>query len=452
MSSEKEARRFIQKAGEALSWSAGFLALPWIKVKGLLKVDEKVPSYSIGADGVLSINPKWYNEQRSDERVFELAASMMTFLMRHHDRGVDLGVTDPATGGPTPGQEQNHAVWNRARAMVVNAPLAADSIGKAPADALMPPPGYKGTLDAESLYYWLLKNEPPPPPSDDNNGQGQGQGGAQPPPPSPHAGGDTQPPQQPSQKPDQSDGEGGSGQAPQTGQPAQGSGGLSPDDIDQMRREVEALARMAGQGTHCVDALKPKTVRTNYKSVIGAGLDCASTESSERTKNTYSRAARRESFDENTIKPGRIGEDPSICVVIDFSGSTGMFAQKFVDHAQKVATDFPNVKVLLIAHTDRVTYQSWLKPGGDAAKLEEASRFSGGTSFAPAYDAARLEARKLIGGKFDALCHFTDGDNISSVWPMPPARRFVVGLCGGQFGSTPLPCPAKVIPVTMGDR
>lgn len=446
----KEATRSLQKAGESLSWTAGFIALPWLKVKPQAEVSDKIETYSIGADGKYTVNPKWYASQRPDERVFELAGGMMKFLMRHFDRSVALGLTDPTTGAALPGQEHNKSVWDRASAMVINAPLQADAIGRAPADAIFPPGDYKGPLDAESLYYHLLKQTPPPPPGQPPPPQG-GQGAGQPPPP--HAGGGTQPPQQPQgggDKKDQGDGDGGDGNAPQTGQPGQGAGGLSPDDIDQMRRECEALARQAGRGSHCVEALKPKTVRTNYRSVIPAGLDMANTEASERTQTTYSRAARREALDPGVILSGRIGTDPTIVVVIDFSGSTMAYAQKFVDHAQKLATDFPQTKILLIAHTDRVTYKAWLKPGGEPAKLSEASKVSGGTDFAPAYDAAREEARKLPGARFDSLVHFTDGFNYRE-WPMPPAKRLVVGLCGADSaGHTPLPCPAKIIPVSMG--
>ncbi len=446
----KEALLNVGRAGETLVWNAGYIALPWLKLKAKAKADANVKTYSISADGEYRINPKWYASQRPDERVFELATSMMTFLLRHHDRGVALGVVDPQTGGPMPGQEHNHGVWNRARAMVVNKPCHEDSIGRAPADAVMPPSDYKGHLDAESLYYWLLKNEPPPPPGSPPPGGGGGGGGGQDQQQAPpHAGGNVQPP--PAGQP----GEGGEGEGEGEGgdpgqQKAPGGGGqLTADDIDQMRRDVETMARQAGRGTHLAEALRPKKVRTNYRSVIGAGMDVANTESSERTKKTFSRASRRESLDPSIVLAGYEGSDPTLAVVIDFSGSTGMFAQKFVDHAQAVATSYPNTRILLVAHTDRVTYQAWLKPGGEPAKLSDASKFSGGTDFAPAYDAAREEAKKLPGAKFDALVHFTDGYNFSA-WPRPPSRRLVVGLCGDGHGITPLPMVAKVVPVTMG--
>lgn len=457
MSTERDAKVAklqLQTAGESLMWVAGCIAIPWLKVKTAAKTDDKVKTYAIGADGVVTVNPQWFASQRPDERVFELATSMMTFLLRHHDRGVDLGVVNAETGGPMPGQEQNYAVWNRARSMVVNKPCHDDAIGRAPADALMPPNGYKGTLDAESLYYWLLANEPPPPPGGDEGQSPDGGGDEGQPQPSPHAGGPVQPPQAPQKGDGEDDAEDGSPGEGEGSKPGGSGSQMSADDIDQLRREVEAMARqeaqIAGRESHLADALKPKRVRTNYRNVIPAGLDVANTEASERTQTTYARAARREALMPEVILPGYQGTDPSVCIVIDFSGSTGIFAQKFVDHAQKVATDFPNTKILLVTHTDRVTYKAWLKPGGDAAKLEESSKFSGGTDFAPAYVTAKEEAARLPGGKFDSVVHFTDGYNIGNKWPMPPCRRFVVGLCGSGEGITPLPMVTKVIPVTMG--
>jgi predicted metal-dependent peptidase len=216
-----------------------------------------------------------------------------------------------------------------------------------------------------------------------------------------------------------------------------------------MRREVEALARQAGKGSALCGALRPKVTRTNYRAVIGAGLASASTESSERTKKTYSRAARRESLVPGLLLPGKVGEDPSIAIVIDVSGSvTRAMAQKFINHAMTIATQYPSVRLYLISHTSEVCWQGWLKAGGDPKAIEQASAFTGGTDFAPAYDAARKVAPQ---GKFDALVHFTDGYNFGA-WPMPPARRLVVGLCGGDKLPMDTPMPAKVIPVTEAEE
>jgi hypothetical protein len=428
----KEAQRNLGKAGEALSWSAGFIALPWLKVRGKAEASTEVETYSIGADGALKVNPKWFASQRPDERVFELAASMMTFLLRHHDRGVALGIVDPSTGGPLEGQEHNHSLWNRARAMVVNLPLQQDAIGRAPADALFPPGDYAGALDAESLYITSQDHAPPPP--------GKVKGRA-----APHSLRRT-PVAVFSLRPAVTNKI--RATTPGVGQRLRAlsrvDGVRSPDDIDQPAR-VRSAGQQAGRGSARGRGAQAQVARTNYRQVIGAGLDVANTEASERTQNTYSRASRREGLMEGLLLPGKIGMDPSICVVIDFSGSTSFYAQKFVDHAQKVATDYPDTKIYLIAHTDRVTFESWLKPGGDPVELAEASRTSGGTDFAPAYEAARKVAPR---GKFDSLCHFTDGFNFGD-WPMPPARRLVVGLCGDGHGTTPLPMPAKVIPVTV---
>jgi len=440
----QNALKLLQKAGESLAWTAGYIGMPWAKLKGKAKADASIETYSIGADGVLSVNPTWLAGQRHEERVFELAASMMRFLLRHHDRGVSLGIVDPETGAPTKGQEHEHSLWGKACASIVNHALREDSIGKPPADCVFPPEDYTGAQDAESLYYHLLKVTPKPPPS---GGQGQ-QPSSPPPNPPPHAGGHPQPPGGKGEEGDDENDPAGQGPG-QSPSPQASGGDMSPDDIDQLRRSVEALAKMAGKGTHIVDALTPRVARTNYRNVIGAGLDFATTESSERTTKTYSRASRREGLLEGLVLPGYLGADPSICIEIDKSGSTEQYAQKFIDHAFKVAKDYPNVKMYLVVHTDRVCWEGWVKPGGDSKILHDASRFSGGTSFAPGYEAAKKVAPR---GKFDALVHFTDGYNFGP-WPMPPARRLVVGLCGDgdTEGITPLPMPAKVIPISMGE-
>lgn len=435
----REALRALEKTGESLAWTAGYIGMPWAKLRTIAKADSSIETYSIAADGVLSINPEWYSAQRGDERVFTLAASLMRFLLRHHDRGVQLGVVNSAGGAPE-GQEHEHKLWGQACAMVVNAPLKKESIGRAPADALFPPENYAGNPDAESLYYHLLKVTPPPPPGE----QGDEGGGESP--PSPHAGGQVQPRGGKGEQGDEETEAGGNGEG-QSPSPS-ASGGMTSEDIDNMRRGVEALARLAGKGTSIVDALTPKVARTNYRHVIGAGLDFATTESSERTTKSYSRASRREGLLEGLVLPGHIGSDPSVCIQIDKSGSTDQFSQKFIDHAFKVARDYPNVKMYLVVHTDGVCWEGWVKPGGDSKVLHDASKFSGGTNFTPGYEAARKVAPR---GKFDALVHFTDGYNNAGAWPVPPARRFVVGLCGDGEGITPLPMPAKVIPISMGE-
>lgn len=447
-SARRAALRQLQHTSEALAWLAGYIGLPWAKLKHKVKVDETVDTYAISADGVLTINPTWFASQRPDERVYVLAASIMRFLLQHHARGVDLGIVDPKTAGAPEGKEHEHGLWGEACASVINYPLREDGIGRPPADAVFPPADYKGSPDAESLYYYLVKVRPkPPPPPPPNEGGGQDNSDSEDEsPPSPHAGGHPQPPQDQNEKKDGQDQKENQGQ---DGGDQASEAPLTPDDIEGLRRAVEHLAQLAGKGSHVVDALKPKVARTDYRRVIGAGLDFANTESADRTTKTYARASRREALLEGLILPGYVGSDPSVCIVIDKSGSTSAYAQKFIDHAYKVARDYPQVRMYLIVHTSIVTWEDWIKPGGDVKKLEEASRASGGTAFQPAYAAARVVAPR---GKFDSLVHFTDGFN-NEDWPLPPARRLVVGLCGSvsEAATTPLPCPAKVIPISMED-
>lgn len=434
-----QATRAIQKTGEVLSWVAGFISLPWLKNKSKTKITRDVPAWAISADGALSLNPEWLQGARPDERVFNLAHGQMRFLMRHHDRGVDLGAVDPVTGGAPEGQEHQHKLWGEASASVVNAALKSDMIGRPPADAVFPPHDYAGSLDAESLYLHLLKTRPPPPP-----GQGGGQsGGAQPP---PQAGGHPQPPQA-GEEPAQGEKDGQGGNAPQ---PQGGGAGAPPtsDEIDEMRRQVEALARQAGIGKSICEALRPKITRTNYRAIIGAGLDCASTEASDRTHNTYARASRREGLMEGLVLPGKIGTDPSICVVFDASGSVARgLLKKAAGECLKLATEFPHVRIYLVTHTSEVCWEGWIRAGGSVRDIEAATAFTGGTDFEPAYLAAAKVAPR---GKFDALVHFTDGEN-GGEWPMPPARRLIVGLCGNETLPQETPIRAKVIPVTEAE-
>lgn len=433
---KSQAFTLIQKAGNALAWSAGFIALPWMKVKGKTKFDRSVAQWTISADGTFTYNPDWLKSARPDERQFSIAHGALRFLLRHHDRGVDLGVVNPADGTAPEGKEHEHALWGEACASVVNAPLKADKIGHAPDGSVFPPADYAGSLDAESLYQHLLKVRPPPPPGQKPQG-----GGQQPP---PNEGGVPQPPAS-GQAP-------GAPDSPNGGQQPQGGAGESPaptpDEIDDMRRQVEALASQAGQGSSTCAMLRPKISRSNYRSVIGAGFSDSQTEASDRTQNTYSRVRRREALMEGLIQPGKIGSEPTICVVLDASGSVSReLLAKCAGECVKIATEFPNVRLLLITHTDRVEFCEWIRPGGDVSAITRATGYSGGTSFEPAYDRARELAPR---GKFDALVHFTDGENFGD-WPMPPARRLIVGLCGAETLPQPTPIRAKVMPVTEGE-
>ncbi len=118
---------------------------------------------------------------------------------------------------------------------------------------------------------------------------------------------------------------------------------------------------------------------------------------------------------------------------------------------RRLASQYPGSRVYVISHTSDVVWQGWLKDGGDAKQLAEATAFGGGTDAKPAYDAAR----KIRPRGFDAGVHFTDCELCDDVWPTVPAKRFVVGACGlasnGVPHGTPVPPGTRVIPVAMAE-
>jgi len=446
----KATKAAFDRWNETMMWSHGHLALASLKTKHLLKVsrDTKFKSAAVDGRGVQTYDPDYATSIDQQEGVFVVAHENLHTLLRHHDRAAALGLITPE-GGVTTGQEIELPRFWRACDMVINAPLVKDRVGRMPAGGLLPPDTYKGPLEAEALWYWLQQNEPPqppPPPDAGANGgapaQGCGPAETGQPPPSDEQGEGPSEAQSPTQgQGDPTDQQGPQGEAP----------GLSGDEIDQLRRDCEAMARQAGKGTHVADLLKPKAERTDWRAVLRSGFDKANTESSERTRKTYSRASRREALMEGQIKPGYIGEDPSVCVVFDVSGSVARdLVQKAAGECLKLASQYSGTRVYVVSHTSEVVWEGWLKAGGDVKQLIEATGFSGGTDAKPAYEAAR----KVKPKGFDALVHFTDCELCDPEWPTVPAKRFVIGACGlasnGVPHGTPPPPGARVIPVTVG--
>jgi predicted metal-dependent peptidase len=146
--------------------------------------------------------------------------------------------------------------------------------------------------------------------------------------------------------------------------------------------------------------------------------------------------------DDLIMTPGKIGTEAWVAFAGDVSGSmTDEGRQTLIGFIESTAREFPDVRVFLVTHTDRVEWKGWMKAGGDLGAAKAATGFSGGTDFKPAYDAVR-EAGK----KFDALVHFTDGYNAGE-WPECPARQLIVGLWGSGHGMTTPPAGAQVVPV-----
>lgn len=439
---QKACRTKIGAAGMTLVATAPHFGLAWAHMRPRAKVPSATRggTWEVDNKGVMYADPHFTATLSAAQAQFVLAHEIMHVLGGHFERAIALGLID-SSGKITPGKEQEIDVWGQATDMAINNALRADKIGDAPKDALFPPQEYldqKFRLDAESIFFWLLKN----PQHQQGGGQGQPQPGGQPGGKAPGAG------CLPIPSPD---GAGASeGQAPgQAGdKPGQGPS-LPAIDWKEVARGVEALARQlggkfAGKGSAVADLLAPTPSRTDWRKLCRQGFEHVSSEAEERSIRSFSRIARRPEVTAGILRPGHIGTEGTLAGVCDVSGSIGReTVAKIAGHMLRICRQFPTVKVIFVAHTDQVVYAKVLKAGGSIADIMEGLKHSGGTAAQPAYE----EVLKLNKGrKVDTLIHFTDG-YIEHVWPDVPAKQLIVGQCGDGQGGTPKPHGARIVPI-----
>ena len=338
---------------------------------------------------------------------------------------------------------------NIAQDAIINQALNDDGVGTMPKCgvtlAQFIAKGYTGPRDSVALYEWLSENPkkaPPPPAAGEGGEPGEGEAlqGCS---PSGIPGDEPPPAEGDNEGKGQGEGEGEEGQGP--GAPGQGQseGDKLKGKIrsERARATLKEASQKAGAGTAIADLLAPRPTRASVRQLIRQGFERASVTALNRVRPSYSRAGRR-SIDDLLPTPGKIGTEAWVAFAGDVSGSmTEEGKATLIGFIESTAREFPDVRVFLVTHTDEVTWQGWLKTGGDVAKAKEATSFSGGTDFKPAYDAVRDAGRK-----FDVLVHFTDGFNAGE-WPESPARQLIVGLWGSGHGATPMPAGAKVVPV-----
>lgn len=439
-----EIRATQQKVGAAglgLVVCAPHFGLAWGKMRPMAKVPGPTQqgTWEVDRRGVMWVDPEFTATLSIDEAVFVLAHEIMHVLCDHQGRSVALGLRDER-GYTMPGQNLKLRVWGIAADMAINHALKKDNIGKCPASGALPPKEYITAglrLDAESIYYWLLQR------IDEGGGAS-----FMPDPdaePMPTAGclpvqGETPAP--------------GAGEPDEQGVAGKGMGnapGMSPEEVRQMRREVELTAqqmggRLAGKGSAVAELLAPTPSKMDWRRLCRQGMEHVDSEAEERSVRTYARLPRRPGLSKSILRPGRIGTSGTLAAVCDVSGSISReTVRKIAGHMLRICSQFPTVKVIFVAHTDRVEYSKVLKPGGSVDDIMEGLKHSGGTAAQPAYD----EVKKLAKGKpVDTLIHFTDC-YIEDVWPVVPAKQLVIGKCGDGQRHTEPPPKARMVPVDV---
>ncbi|MFZ2152080.1 MAG: hypothetical protein WAV09_03170 [Minisyncoccia bacterium] len=397
------------------------------------------------------VNAEFTQGLTSGELQFIIAHETMHIALDHVERARSIGAHTP---------EQKHTL-NIAEDAIINQALIDDGIGIMPTGekagvtlAQFISKGYPGERDSMILYEWLMENQkhcPKPPPAGEGEGEtGEGEGALQGCSPS-GTPGDEPAPSEGSQGEREGEGQGegeGEGQTP-------GAPGNAPSEsqrmksklrVERARATLKEASQKAGSGTAIAELLAPRATRASVKQVIRRGFEQASVSALNRQLPTYSRAGRR-SVDNLLPTPGKMGTEAWVAFAADVSGSMSDEGKAaLIGFIGQTAREFPDVRVFLVSHTDEVVWEGWLAQGGDVKKAQAAAAFSGGTSFAPAYDAVRKARAK----RFDVLVHFTDGYN-GADWPECPARQLVVGLWGSGSGMTTPPLGAQVVPVAAID-
>lgn len=431
----------IVDAGIALAYSNKGAGIAGVWVEFLRQhiqiTNDKCPTWMVDGRAV------WVNEQWTSG----LTPTEIQFLIAHETMHIALDHTNAdmarAVGATTPELQK---LLNIAQDAIINQALIDDGIGSMPTgkkagvtlDQFIRE-GYTGPRDSVVLFEWLREECPEMGAcsgADGEPGEGEALKGC-----SPSGVPGDEPPESEAKGKGEGQGEGeGEGDAP-----GQGTG--AADDLKRKIRAERARATLkeasnkAGSGSAIAELMAPRPTRATVRQLIRQGFERASQTARNRSKPSYSRASRR-SIDDSIVMPGRIGTEAWVAFAGDVSGSMSDEGRAtLISFIESTAKEFPEVRVYLVTHTDRVEFADWMRAGGDLSKAKQASGFSGGTAFAPAY-----EKIANAGKKFDVLVHFTDGYN-NGEWPECPARQLIVGLWGSGHGMTPPPAGTKVVPV-----
>lgn len=407
------------------------------------KEDPKASTFNVSPKFEIRFNPEFSRSLTGPELIGVIAHECLHPVFDHFDRAKSIGLVSDAGHVADP---QRWQTWGIACDMVINAALRESKI-TLPKCAVYPPTEYTGALRVEPIYQWLREKQQEKGEQSEGGEQGEGEEQSE-----PQVTAGCLPVPTPDKKKEQGKGQGQGEQSEGDGQAGQGqgdgsdpsdsqSGGMNVSPMSPEMKEIgeqirsELLGKARGEGSSAMEALLERTPsRTDWRQILtGAVSQVART--TRRDWQTYSRRDRRSPI-RGVQWPGWQGMEPRIALVIDCSSSMSRdWIKAIIGHAERLCSQYPGTRIYLVTHTDRVTFEGWLKPGGDTAKLFEATAHGGGTRVTPAYDAIRA-----LNARFDFLVHFTDCE-IEMPWPEPPARRCVIGA----FGSGAV-CPDVEIP------
>lgn len=406
---------------QALGYSHPHLLLIHIRMRNRYVITRDIPTFAITKDARLYVNPEFCATLKGPELQGVMAHEILHPTLDHFDRAVNLGMVSPQ-GKIVKGRETDLQLWGFAIDMAINNALREDKI-TLPECALYPPEDYTGPMVAEAIWEFLrqkvkeqqAQKKQEGEEGEEEEGQGQGQGEAR----------ATQGCQVYAPSDSSGDGKAQGAEAGKGENPADGQGEDGQDDTDwvQVGREAREQARMIGNGSRAIVRLwEPTQARIRWERVLRHGFSIANAKRGPGAP-TYNKISRR--MIRGVIRPGWILSDPKIAIVVDVSGSMAReWVDRIVAETLSMLRTFPGSRAYLVTHTDEITWQGWLKLGGDKSKITESVQFTGGTDARPAYSAI-----SEMNQRFDALIHFTDCD-IHRPWPKVPAKKLIVGAFG----------------------
>jgi len=399
----------IERCHKALlraGYSRAEFLMPHASIKEGYTETNAIPTMGISADGKIAINAKYSNGLPMDQLGGVVCHEICHFVLEHSWR---CGTRD-------------RRLWNVATDMTINTALRADGLAL-PTGALFPPAEYTGEVRAEPIYDWLHQKEQ------------EGNAGDWP---------------QPGDEPGATEGCGPTAPEGEGAEEEQGdASGATPGESGQpvnpaeLRRQMVALAKVAGRGSSAVAGLlAPEPSRVDWRRILSRACDVALS-CPGRDLLTYSRRSRRSPIVGAQL-PGVRGKEPSIAVAIDVSGSMDReWLGQIIGHCAKLGKG-RQVRIFIVAHTDRVVFSGWARGEQDAlSQAQKACEFSGGTDPRPAYDL--VGATRAPTGRFSTLVHFTDCE-FGSAWPTVPARRLIVGHYGHGSPYCPPPAGSELVP------